>query len=161
MRNDFSMIDMNFVENTPSPLQKKEITRWYSAWNLNMSWQNIYHLDFSESACKQKTFGGVGLSQNRITISNLVISKKHNHLWMPFCAILFCFVFNNRILPYYTNHRALNWSKEINLYRFRALYYYTLWKFQDFSATQILREINFGHFEAPKTAIFTIWAALG
>ena len=76
-----------------------------------MSWQNIYHLDFSESACKQKTFGGVGLSQNRITISNLVISKKHNHLWMPFCAILFCFVFNNRSLPYYTNHRSLKWSK--------------------------------------------------
>ena len=99
MRNDFSMIDMKFVENTPSPLQKKEITRLYSAWNLNMLWQKNYHLDFSESACKQKTFGGVGLSQNKITISNLVISKKHNHLWMAFCAILFCFVFYNRILP--------------------------------------------------------------
>ena len=37
---------------------------------------------------------------------------------------------------------------------------YTMWKFQDFSATQILREINFGHFEAPKTAILTIWAPL-
>ena len=33
-------------------------------------------------------------------------------------------------------------------------------KFQDSSATQILREINFGHFEASKTAILTIWAAL-
>ena len=33
---------------------------------------------------------------------------------------------------------------------------YTIWKFQDFSATQILREINFGHFEAQKTAIWTI-----
>ena len=33
-----------------------------------------------------------------------------------------------------------------------------MWKFQDFFATQILREINFGHFEAPKTAILTIWA---
>ena len=31
-----------------------------------------------------------------------------------------------------------------------------LWKFQVFSAIQILREINFGHFEAPKTAILTI-----
>ena len=36
----------------------------------------------------------------------------------------------------------------------------TMWKFQDFSTTQILREINFGHFEAQKTAIWTIWAAL-
>ena len=38
---------------------------------------------------------------------------------------------------------------------------YTMWKFQDFSATQILRESNFGgHFEAQKTAILTIKAAL-
>ena len=29
-------------------------------------------------------------------------------------------------------------------------------KFQDFSATQFLRDINLGHFEAPKTAILTI-----
>ena len=35
-----------------------------------------------------------------------------------------------------------------------------MWKFQDLSATQILREINFGHFEAPKTAILTILEAL-
>ena len=31
---------------------------------------------------------------------------------------------------------------------------------QDISATQILREINFGHFGAPKSVILTIWAAL-
>ena len=30
----------------------------------------------------------------------------------------------------------------------------------DFTATQILREINFGHDEAPTTAIFTTWVAL-
>ena len=36
----------------------------------------------------------------------------------------------------------------------------TVWKFQDFFATQILREINFGHFEAQKTAILTILTAL-
>ena len=29
-------------------------------------------------------------------------------------------------------------------------------EFQDFSATQILREINFGHFQELKTAILTI-----
>ena len=33
-------------------------------------------------------------------------------------------------------------------------------KLQDFTATQILRKINFGHFEAIKTAILTFWAAL-
>ena len=33
---------------------------------------------------------------------------------------------------------------------------YTMWKFQDFSATHILREINCGQFEAPKTANLTI-----
>ena len=34
-----------------------------------------------------------------------------------------------------------------------------MWKFQDISATQILREIDFDHFEAPKTAILNINAA--
>ena len=37
---------------------------------------------------------------------------------------------------------------------------YTMWKFQDFCATQTFREINFGHFVAPKTAILTISKAL-
>ena len=32
---------------------------------------------------------------------------------------------------------------------------YTIWKFHDFSANQILREIYFGHFEGPKTAILS------
>ena len=33
-----------------------------------------------------------------------------------------------------------------------------MWKVQDFSvtATQNLRKLDFGHFEAPKTAILTI-----
>ena len=31
---------------------------------------------------------------------------------------------------------------------------YMMWKFQEFSATQILREINFGYFEAPKNCHF-------
>jgi len=35
-----------------------------------------------------------------------------------------------------------------------------VWKFQDFFATQILREINFGHFEALKIVILAILAAL-
>ena len=34
------------------------------------------------------------------------------------------------------------------------------WKFQDFPATQILREINLAHFAAQKTAILIILAAL-
>ena len=36
----------------------------------------------------------------------------------------------------------------------------TMWKFHDNFATQNLREINFGHFEAPKIAILTISAAV-
>ena len=36
----------------------------------------------------------------------------------------------------------------------------TMWKFQDFSATQILREIDFGHFEAPKPSILINRAAI-
>ena len=34
-----------------------------------------------------------------------------------------------------------------------------MWKLQDFSPTQILREINFGHFEVTKNAILNISAA--
>jgi len=35
-----------------------------------------------------------------------------------------------------------------------------MWKFQDLFATQIIFKINFGHFEAPKTAFLTIWETL-
>jgi len=35
-----------------------------------------------------------------------------------------------------------------------------VWKIRDFSATQILREINLGLFEAPKSAILAISVAL-
>ena len=35
-----------------------------------------------------------------------------------------------------------------------------MWKFQDFSAIQILCEIKFRHFKPPKTAILTNFAAL-
>ena len=37
---------------------------------------------------------------------------------------------------------------------------YSVANFGNFPATQILREINFGHFAAPKTAVLTIWTAL-
>ena len=36
----------------------------------------------------------------------------------------------------------------------------TVCKFEDFSVTQILREINFGDFKSSKTAIFAILGAL-
>jgi len=34
-----------------------------------------------------------------------------------------------------------------------------MWKVQDWSPTQVVREINFSHLEAPKTDILTILAA--
>ena len=37
---------------------------------------------------------------------------------------------------------------------------YTQWKLENNSATQILREISFDHFGAPKSAVLTIWANL-
>ena len=43
---------------------------------------------------------------------------------------------------------------------FRGTNYHRVWKLKDFSANQILREINFGPFEEPKSAILTILAAL-
>ena len=68
----------------------------------------------------------------------------------------------------YRGEIFLGWNfKEIRFYVVLCMYRHgqpnweiTKWKFQDFSASQILREINFGYFEAPKTAILTICAAL-
>ena len=37
---------------------------------------------------------------------------------------------------------------------------FTVWKFQDFSITQILREINFGEIRSAKTAVFAIFGTL-
>ena len=43
--------------------------------------------------------------------------------------------------------------QKLNAYRpGKSKWEYTMWKLQDFSATQILREINFGHFEAPMSS---------
>ena len=39
-------------------------------------------------------------------------------------------------------------------------YVYTVWRFQDFSVTQIIREINFGESRNSKTAIVAILRAL-
>ena len=36
----------------------------------------------------------------------------------------------------------------------------TKWKFDNFTAIQILREINFGHIDGPETAIVAIFEAL-
>ena len=36
----------------------------------------------------------------------------------------------------------------------------TVWKFQDFSVTQILREINYGESRSSKTAVFAILGVL-
>ena len=59
------------------------------------------------------------------------------------------------------NNSKRNWIKSLIDYRpGQPNWECTMWKFQDFSATQILRQINFGHIEAPKTANLTIWAAL-
>ena len=38
----------------------------------------------------------------------------------------------------------------------RRKYIYTMWKFEDFSFTQILCEINFGESRSSKTAVFVI-----
>ena len=43
---------------------------------------------------------------------------------------------------------------------FTENYKCTMWKFQDFSAAQILREINFGHLRTPKTDILTIFKSI-
>jgi len=65
------------------------------------------------------------------------------------------------------SYKKIQDSKDITYHNESTIYrpgqpnwQYTMWKFQDISVIQILHEINFGHFEAPKTAILPIWAAL-
>ena len=48
---------------------------------------------------------------------------------------------------YYYRPRQPNWEN-------------TMWKFQDFYATQNSCEINFGDFEAPQNAVLNKWASL-
>ena len=48
----------------------------------------------------------------------------------------------------------------VDLLLFSGLPEYIVEKWQDFSVTQILREINFGESRSPKTAFFTILKAL-
>ena len=55
---------------------------------------------------------------------------------------------------------CINFSSHTVLGSLIVKWEYTMWKFQDISATHILCEINFDHFEGPKTAILTIWPAL-
>ena len=51
--------------------------------------------------------------------------------------------------------------QKFNFYRLgQPNWEYTMRKCKDFPATHILCEINFGHFEAAKTAILTILAVL-
>ena len=45
------------------------------------------------------------------------------------------------------------WQKNLDFYT-------TVWKCQDFSVTQILREINFGEFWSYKAAVFAIFGVL-
>ena len=54
---------------------------------------------------------------------------------------------------------AISWVNCLKIPAFTC-YQFTVWIFQDFSVTQILREINFGEFRSSKTAIFAIKGAL-
>ena len=52
-----------------------------------------------------------------------------------------------------TNKNCQNLTEYING---QLNWEFTMWKFQDFPATQILFEINFGHLEAPKSVNVTV-----
>ena len=66
------------------------------------------------------------------------------------------FTLQGRKLQTSTNH-----YKEVKRLLNQIRYVHsTVWKFQDFTATQILREINFDHIEAAKNCHFDHFAAL-
>ena len=62
----------------------------------------------------------------------------------------------------FCHQKWVNFYVKVNVYRpGQPNWEYTMWKFQDFLLDQIfLREINFGHFVPPKTAILIIWTVL-
>ena len=63
---------------------------------------------------------------------------------------------NQQQQPFTTNKKIYHGAKKGKL---KFFFSYTVCKYKNFSDTQILREINFGHFEAPKNVILIIWAA--
>ena len=62
-------------------------------------------------------------------------------------------------MPYNISSR-INDNRKIYATDLGSLTGNTPWGNSGFSANQILHEIKFGHFEAPKTAILIFWAAL-
>ena len=77
---------------------------------------------------------------------------------------------NQRIVASRYQIGFLKWEIRYFLYKLSLIiyklyihiqpFYLTVWKFHDFSITQILREINFGDSWSCKTAVFAIYGAL-
>ena len=97
------------------------------------------------------SFGGKRCSKTRREWCT--IEAKRYHTYFPYEVQIY--------LVFWITKRKINFSVAKISYRpGQPNWEYTMRKLQDFSGTRILREINFGHFEAPKTAILTIWAAV-
>ena len=83
----------------------------------------------------------------------LVVAQTGVFIYSAFCIIGSFFEMQNHLLAFLASLATLVSS----FYRpGQPNWEYTILKSQDFSAPQILREINFGHFESQKTAILTI-----
>ena len=80
------------------------------------------------------------------------VKKKENEDWSPICKKV---VRDAKSLLQERVHFS-----ELFAFVIHSMYAYTVWKFQDFSAIYISREINYSHFVAPKIAILMILAAV-
>ena len=87
------------------------------------------------------------------------VSKIHQGYLTPSIGFIVWFqilVFYTKDLCTYSNSYQNEYFHEKSITPVRKFVYNHSVEIQDFSSTQILREINFGHFEGLKTAILTI-----
>ena len=97
--------------------------------------------------CREAQCGNYGNSLSRIFGENFVKVT----------------VLLNKLLKSWFDEIFFRWAREREFLDFPHWFrnfHSTVWKFQDFSDTQILREINFGEFRSSKTAAFAIFRSL-
>ena len=129
--------------------QNSDIETLTSEWKENSYIFTLCHLDPNSNKCQKKCWR-----------SNIGVGK-YICLWQLKGAFLMSYLLNwpnlshSAILTHYVVLRC-----QLFVYNNNIHYKITVWKFQNFSITHILREIKVGDFWGPKTDILTQLEAL-
>ena len=114
---------------------------------------NKFSTKYGWNVTKNTIFGATILFMYNCT----VMSKKGETLTIVILLAISVFLIE---MPCYLHYEWINIEVQDRYRPWQPNWEYTMWKFHQFSTTQILRENNFGHFEASKTAILTILVVL-